>query len=123
MGDLIEERVKWINYKEKEILYNDYTNLQGDEFVETIIPITDYIMNLGKKEILLLIDVNNSYTNKAVVNAFTEAGKRVRPVVSKTAVLGITGVKKVLLNVVNKLSSIDANPFSTEEDAKNWLAS
>ena len=123
MGDLIEERVKWINYKEKEILYDDYTNLQGDEFVEAIKVISNHLMNSGKKDILLLIDINNSYTNKTVVNAFTEAGKRVRPIVKKTAVLGITGVKKVLLNVVNKLSSIDANPFSTEEDAKDWLVS
>ena len=123
MGDLIEERVKWISYKGKDILYDDYTNLQGDEFVETIEALTNHLMDSGKQEILLLIDLNNSYTNKAVVNAFTEAGKKVRPVVKRTAVLGITGVKKVLLNVVNKLSSIDANPFSTEEDAKEWLIS
>ena len=122
MNDIIEERIKWINYKGKEILLDDYTNLQGD-YVEIIEALTNHLINSGKKEILLLIDLNNSYTNKAVVNAFTEAGKRVRPVVKRTAVLGITGVKKVLLNVVNKLSSIDANPFSTEEDAKEWLIS
>ena len=92
MGDLVEERVKWINYEEKEILYYDYTNLQGDEFVETIIVLTDHLMNFGKKDILLLLDLNNSYTNKPVVSAFTEAGKRVRPVVAKTAVLGITPI-------------------------------
>jgi len=123
MGDLVEERVKWIEYKGKDILDYDYTNLQGDEFVETIKVLTDHLMNIGKEDILLLLDLTNSFTNKAVVNAFTEAGKRVRPVVKKTAVLGITGVKKVLLNVVNKLSSIDANPFSTKEDAKEWLIS
>ena len=123
MDDIIEKRVKWINYKEKEILLDDYTGLQGEELVETIEVLTNHLMDSGKKEILLLIDLNNSYTNKEVVNAFTEAGKRVRPVVKRTAVLGITGVKKVLLNVVNKLSSIDANPFSTEEDAKEWLVS
>ena len=123
MGDLIEERVKWINYKGKDILCDDYTNLQGDEFVEIIKTLTDHVMKVGKKDILLLLDLNNSYTNKPVVSAFTEAGKRVRPVVKKTAVLGITGVKKVLLNAVNKLSSIDANPFSSEEEAKEWLIS
>ena len=123
MGDLIEERVKWINFKGKDILCDDYTNLQGDEFVETIKTLTDHVMNVGKKDILLLLDLNNSYTNKPVVSAFTEAGKRVRPVVKKTAVLGITGVKKVLLNAVNRLTSIDANPFSTEEEAKEWLVS
>ncbi len=123
MDDIIEKRTKWIDYKGKEILLDDYTNLQGEELVETIEVLTNHLMNSGKKEILLLIDLNNSYTNKEVVNAFTEAGKRVRPVVKRTAVLGITGVKKILLNVVNKLSSIDANPFSTEEDAKDWLIS
>ena len=122
MDEIIEKRAKWIDYKGKEILLNDYTNLQGD-YVEIIEALTSYILNSGKKEILLLIDLNDSYTNKVVVNGFTEAGKRVRPVVIRTAVLGITGIKKVLLNAVNKLSSIDANPFSTEEDAKEWLIS
>ena len=123
MDDIIQKRVKWIEYKGKEILHDDYTNLQGEELVHTIEILTNHLMESGKKEILLLIDLNDSYTNKEVVNAFTEAGKRVRPIVKRTAVLGITGVKKVLLNVVNKLSSIDANPFSTEEEAKEWLIS
>jgi hypothetical protein len=123
MDEIIEKRVKWIEYKGKEILRDDYTNLQGEELVHAIEVLTNHLMESGKKEVLLLIDLNNSYTNKEVVNAFTEAGKRVRPIVEKTAVLGITGVKKVLLNVVNKLSSIDANPFSTEEEAKEWLIS
>ena len=122
MNDIVEKRAKWIDYNGKEILLNDYTNLQGD-YVEIIETLTNYIMKSGKQEILLLIDLNDSYVNKAVVNGFTEAGKRVRPVVKRTAVLGITGVKKVLLNVVNKLSSIDANPFSTEDGAKEWLVS
>lgn len=70
----MKNRQYWIKHKEKEkILYEDYTNLIGDE------------------------------------------------IFLKTAVLGITGVKKILLNVVNKLTNVNAKPFSNIEDAKDYL--
>ncbi len=55
------------------------------------------------------------------MKAFTEAGKVTEELFSKTAVLGITGVKKILLNVVNKLTSVNAKPFTDIESAKDYL--
>ena len=40
---------------------------------------------------------------------------------AKTAVLGITGVEKILLNVVNKLTQVNAKAFSNIESAKDYL--
>jgi hypothetical protein len=123
MEDQIKKRHVWINYKEKEILYTDYTNLQGEEFVKIIKVLTEDILSMGKEDILLLLDLQGSYANKEIVNEFINAGKLTGPSVKKTAVLGITGVKKVLLNVVNKFTDVGANPFTTEEEAKEWLIS
>jgi len=121
MSDSIEKRHVWINYKEMEILYTDYKNLQGEQFVKTIEVLTENLLDMGKKEVLLLLDLQGSYANKEVVNAYIAAAKKVNPIVKKTAVLGITGVKKVLLNVVNKFSDVGAKPFTNEEEAKEWL--
>ncbi len=119
--DEIKERQKWITHKGKEILYEDYTNLNGEEIAMRI-PIFSHLeLQMGKKDMLLIIDLSNSYASKAAVKGFTEAGKQTGHLFAKTAVLGITGVKKVLLNVVNRLTSVNAKPFSDIEDAKDYL--
>jgi len=118
-----ESRMKWITYKGKDILYEDYTNLTGEQIAELVPVITKITNDKDYKDILLLLDFTNSFANKEAVNAFGESGKDSKDRLKKTAVLGITGVKKVLLNFVNKVSKVDANPFKSEEEAKDWLIS
>ena len=123
MSEIIEKRFKWIEYKGVEILLNDYSNLTGENFIETLNILTEHFLEQKKENILLLLDIRNSYSNKEIIEALNKASKRIKPFVKKSAVIGVTGVKKILLNVINKVSSLGANPFSTEEDAKEWLAS
>jgi len=123
MNEIIEKRFKWVEYKGAEILLNDYSNLTGENFIETLQVLTEHFLKQEKKDILLLLDVRNSYSNKEIIEALNKASKRIKPFVKKSAVIGVTGVKKILLNVINKVSSLGANPFSSEEDAKEWLVS
>jgi hypothetical protein len=122
--EILEEakkRQSWITYKGKKILYDDYRNLQGDKFPVMVNAVLSLTLNSAEKGYLSLVDVRDSYANKETVDAFNNAGKAVKDIVYKTAVLGITGVKKILLNVVNKFSNVGAKPFNTMEEAKEWL--
>ncbi len=114
-------RMKWIIYKGKEILIDDYSNLSPEHFAPLVKNIVELTLKSGKKNILLIVDVTNSYTNKDAVNAFVEAGKVSRPLLQKTAVVGIIGLKKILLNFINKLSGVSTKTVSTIEEAKEWL--
>ncbi len=114
-------RMKWFNYKGKEILLDDYTNLYPEQFALLVKNIANLTLKSGKKDILLIVDVTNSYANKEAVNAFVEAGKISKHLLKKTAVVGITGVKKIFLNIVNKFSGVNAKTVSTLDEAKEWL--
>ena len=116
-------RMKWFEYKDKEILLDDYTNLYPEQFAPLVKNIANLTLESGKKDILLIVDVTNSYANKEAVNAFVEAGKISKDLLTKTAVVGITGVKKILLNIVNKFSGANAKTFATLDEAKEWLIS
>jgi hypothetical protein len=118
-----ESRMKWLTHNGKDILYEDYTNLTGEQIARLVPAITKITEEKDYKDILLLLDFTNSFANKEATNAFGESGKVSKDRLKKTAVLGITGVKKVLLNFVNRVSKVDAKPFSSEEDAKEWLIS
>ena len=114
-------RMKWINYKGHEILLDDYTNIMPNQFAPLVERITNLTLQSGKKDILLIVDVTGAYANKEAVNAFVESAKFSRTLLKKTAILGITGVKKIFLHVVNKFSNVGGKPFNTIEEAKELL--
>ena len=114
-------RMKWINYKGHEILLDDYTNIMPNQFAPLVERITNLTLQSGKKDILLIVDVTGAYANKEAVNAFSEAGKISKSLIKKTAVLGIKGVKKIFLNIVNKFTGLNAKPLNTIEEAKEYL--
>lgn len=116
-----KKRMEWLTYKGKEILYDDYRNLQANEFPPLVNAIYNLTLETGKKNLLIIVDVTDSYANKEAVEAFNIAAKDSKEITSKTAVLGITGLKKIFLNVVNKFSNIGAKPFDSIEEAKEWL--
>ena len=125
-SEVLEEAkrlMKWITYKGKEILIHDYTNLLPKQIGPLVEAVAHITFETGKKNLLVIVDISNSYGNKEDVNAFKTAGKVYRLIVKKTAVLGITGLKKILINVVSKFSKIDAKQFNSIEEAKEWLVS
>ncbi|MFX1568530.1 MAG: hypothetical protein ACFFCV_09195 [Promethearchaeota archaeon] len=118
-----KKRKIWFDYQGHEILLDDYTNVFPDQFASLIERMTELTFESGKKDILLIVNVTGAYANKEAVNAFAESGKKSRPLLKKTAVVGITGVKKILLNVINKFSGVSAKAVSSMEEAKKWLIS
>jgi len=124
--EIMEEarkRMSWVQYKGKEIEIDDFTNLSGDELVKIVRANSELTLSNGKKNILAIIDFTNSYANKDAINAFKEASEKTEHLLDKTAVLGITGVKKILLNFLNKVTNIGAKSFNSIEEAKEWLIS
>ena len=48
--------VRWIDYKEKKILYIDYSNLSNsDEIIEVIEELNDYVLKRGCEKKILTI--------------------------------------------------------------------
>ena len=50
-----------------------------------------------------------------------EAGLLIKNMVDKQAMLGIIGIKKVLLNTYNKITKSSLKAFNTKEEACEWL--
>ena len=119
----ITNRIRWIEHKEKPILYIDYSSfLTFDETIKTILEVNDFIKKLGEYEILMLVDVRNSYANeKIVVDALKHNATIVKPYVKKAAVVGVKTTQEAILTVVNMFSGLGIKPFDTIDDAKDWL--
>ena len=59
----MSERVKWIEHKGKKILFNDYQDLKGDEYTQTIKKSEKECLNSGMKTVYVINDVTNSFMN------------------------------------------------------------
>lgn len=70
---------------------------------------------------LVLVDIRNTVTSVDVVSLFKTSTARTKGHVSKTAIVGVTGVQKVLALAVVRFSSEPLNLFSTIEEARDWL--
>ncbi len=124
--ELLEEakkRMKQLTYKDKQIIYQDYTNLTGDEVARLVPALTSIELETVGEKSRCLINFTGSFANKAALGALGESGKLTKHLYEKTAVLGITGIKKILMNTVNKITNLGAKSFTTEEEAKEWLIS
>lgn len=119
------ERAKFENYKGKEIYYIDYSNLKtNEEFLEAIKETNAFRIKTkeqGKKDLLMLVNMNGSYVYGDVLKEIKRSGQETKPLTKKTAVVGITGSKKVLLNIINTVTNLSSKPFDNLEEAKEWL--
>lgn len=119
------DRGKFITHGGKEIYFIDYSNLKfEDEFLAAIKSTNDFrekVKASGKKDLLMLVDFTNSFVYGNAFSKIKESGKLTQSITKKTAVVGITGAKRTLLEIMNTITTLNVKPFDQLEDAKNWL--
>lgn len=119
----MENRVRTEIYKGKKIIFLDYTKVDRhveDKFMKVLQQAREFIMRAGK-DLLILVDVRDSYATTKMIAKMKEDGKAERPFVKKSAVVGITGMKEIFLKGINLFTQQGIQPFNTIEEAKEWL--
>jgi hypothetical protein len=115
--------VKWIDHGGKRILYVDFQEAKTEEDMLNAIYSEVDILKKEKDKQLLLVNIRNVFMTEKANKELRRLSKEViGPKTTKTALVGITGVKKVIFNAIVKLSGENGRMFDTEEDAKKWLA-
>ncbi|HEX3046719.1 MAG TPA: hypothetical protein VHY08_18335 [Bacillota bacterium] len=112
---------EWIFHQGKKILYINYTGLSIPEQLDLIREATQILLDSASQENLTLTDVRGITVSSEFVDLAKEMGAKSGPVTKKAAILGVEGLKKVILYGVNKFSGNIRKPFDTIEEAKDWL--
>ena len=118
---LIEDRLRFINYKDKEILFMDFSNLKDVDYYVFNQQIVEYLTNLGKYDLLVLTDIHNNYFCIDQARITGEAGKIVEPFMKKNAVIGTSRKQEVFLKAVKLFSGLKIKSFKDITEAKDWL--
>jgi hypothetical protein len=112
----------FIHYKNKEILFTCYTEYKTDEkIIKALRHNRHFITTCGKTGILLLEDIRGTYVKDESMKELQVYMKEITPFLSKYAIIGVTGVKKLILKILSKFSRVEIKPMDSIEEAKEWL--
>lgn len=113
----------FISHRGKSILHIDFRGCYGEESLPIMAEARKAIAAQPLGSVLVLTDVTGAHYNERIMKAIRELASANRPFVKASAVVGITGVRRVLFNAVAALSNRQLTLFESEGEAKDWLAS
>ncbi len=115
-------RVEFIKHNGKELLYLDFSNSKPSDVFLIINEAKQTIRTRPENSVLTLTDVTNMRFDDRVTQQMKEFTVHNKPYVRAAAVVGVEGIKKIILNAVMLFSKRKFHTFDTIESAKHWLA-
>jgi hypothetical protein len=114
----------WIEINKKKIFYVDYRGLKTqDEMIENLKTAAGLLLD-SEPHFLFLADFRGAtigYEFQKQSNKLSTTIKKLQP--EKAAIIGITGLKKLILNAFNLINKEKVVPFKTKEEAIAYLVS
>jgi hypothetical protein len=91
------------------------------ELNETVATIGQEMYTMPEHSALVLVDLTNTGMTQASNKLLSERVTDTKKYVLRTAVVGMTGIRKMFLDYFARLASSDTGSFEGIEEAKKWL--
>ena len=117
-------RSTWIEHNGRKIFYQDFSkNFYNSAAVKTELEEVQKIVTAQPlNSVLVLSDFRDTNVGSDLLSAMNSASDATKSHVLKTAVLGVTGMKRKLADLLTALTGQPLKYFDDIESAKNWLA-
>ena len=115
----------WITHKEKRIFHINLSGLgrNADAFRKELRAAEFITCQQPEDSLSVLTDIRDTVVSSEVMNLAKESSDRTAKHIRKTAVIGVTGIRRVLLDAVSRFSGQQFVAFDDVEKAKDWLVS
>jgi len=117
----MSDRVRFISHRATPILFIDFSGLEPAEMPAVIEQARSQIHQAPPASLLTLTDVTDMHFNQEVTEAMHRYADSNRPFVRAGAILGVTGLKQVIFNVVKRFTKRRLQAFEDAAQAKDWL--
>jgi hypothetical protein len=113
----------WIEYKSKKIFYQDFSkNFYNSSAVKAELAEVQTVVSAQPMDsVLVLTDMRDTNIGSDLLPVMNAASKATKAHVHKTAVLGVTGMKRKLADMLTSLTGQPLKYFDDMESAKRWL--
>ena len=117
-------RSNWIEHKGKKIFYQDFSkNFYNSAAVKAELAEVQKIVKAQPLDsALVLSDFRDTNVGSDLLSAMNSASAATKAHVQKTAVLGVTGMKRKLADLLTAVTGQPLKYFDDIEAAKDWLA-
>lgn len=118
-------RSHWVEHAGKQIFYQDFSghDLLHSEAVQAELAAVEKIVTAQPKNSLrVLADFRDTTIGKDLVDLLTASSAKTKTYMMKTAVLGVTGTKRILANLLMSVTGQKLVIFEEEQAALDWLA-
>lgn len=117
-------RSTWIEHKGRKIFYQDFSkHFYNSAAVRAELEEVQAVVTAEPKDsVLVLSDFRDTNVGSDLLASMNAASAATKSHVHKTAVLGVTGMKRKLADLLTMLTGQPLKYFDDLESAKNWLA-
>lgn len=114
---------KWIEHNGKSIFYQDFSNNFFNEqaVAEELKEVQSIVLSQPKDSALVLSNFSNTEITMNLLPLLNEASSKTKSHVHRTAVLGVTGIKRTLADLLTRITGQELRYFTDEIEAKEWL--
>jgi hypothetical protein len=114
---------KWIEYNGKNILYQDFSNNFFNEkaVAEELSQVQEIVMSQPENSVLVISNFSNTELTASLMPILNESSSKTKAYVRKTAVLGVSGIKRALGDLLSRITGQELMYFNSEAEAKEWL--
>jgi hypothetical protein len=116
-------RSEWIEYQGKKIFFQDFSKLfyNSTAVIAELNEVQQIVLAQPKNSVLVLTDMRDTNVGRDLLPSMNAASAATKDYVKKTAVLGVTGVKRKLADLLTALTGQSLKYFDDIEAAKRWL--
>lgn len=118
---MASERVKFIKHGGRNILFLNFVDCSTNDVLNTINEAKLVIGAQPEGSVLTLTDVTNARFNEDVTDRMKEFTAHNKPFVKAGAIIGVSGIKKIIFEAVMMFSKRKIHMFDNVNDAKDWL--
>lgn len=116
-------RSQWIEYQGKKIFYQDFSKLfyNSAAVKAELTEVQEIVKAQPAESVLVLTDLRDTNVGSDLLPAMNAASNATKAYVKKTAVLGVSGVKRKLADLLTAVTGQPLKYFDDIESAKRWL--
>jgi hypothetical protein len=115
------ERVRIVTHRGTRIVFQDFSNVLTPEEGLHAIEEARAFVERQPKGVLVLTDVTGSTFDQRVVDALKDLAEHHKPFVAASAIVGLSPIQRVVYATVVKLTGRVIRPFTSVEEAQDWL--
>jgi len=122
--DQPESRIKKLHHKGNEIHYADYSEInmfKDESYALELLKHEESVMSKLGNGIQSLTDVKNSRISSKFMDEVKVVGLKHGHKFNKEAIVGLSVTHKILLRTYNLFTGSKVKPFSTKEEALEFL--